>query len=102
MAKALDSADDARSLEPWASSPYVQLALIEEQAGNLGRANRHIKDALERDSRDWATWLVAARIQTKAGSIRAGRRSLRRSEALNPTSELFADLRAQARDRASR
>ncbi len=100
--KALDSADDARSLEPWASSPYVQLALIEEQAGNLGRANRHIKDALERDSRDWSTWLVAARIQTKAGSIRAGRRSLRRSEALNPTSELFADLRAQARDRASR
>ena len=102
MAKAVDSADDARSLEPWASSPYVQLALIEEQAGNLARANRHIKDALERDSRDWSTWLVAARIQTKAGSIREGRRSLRRAEALNPTSQLFEDLRDQARDRASR
>jgi hypothetical protein len=100
--RAVDSADDARSLEPWASSPYVQLALIEEQRGNLRLANRHIKDALERDSRDWSTWLVAARIQTKAGSIREGRRSLRRSKALNPTSELFKDLRDSARDRASR
>jgi tetratricopeptide (TPR) repeat protein len=98
VAKAVDSAEDARSLEPWAASPYVQLALVSEQAGDLHRANRHIKDALERDSRDWSTWLVAARIQTKAGSIRAGRRSLRRAEALNPTSQVFEDLR----DRASR
>ena len=100
--KALDKAEDARALEPWASSPYVQLALVEEEAGHLARANRYIKDALERDSRDWSTWLVAARIQTKAGSIREGRRSLRRSEALNPTSQLFEDLRDQARARASR
>jgi O-antigen ligase len=98
VAKAVDSAEDARSLEPWAASPYVQLALVSEQAGDLARANRHIKDALERDSRDWSTWLVAARIQTKAGSIRAGRRSLRRAESLNPTSQVFEDLR----DRASR
>jgi Tfp pilus assembly protein PilF len=98
VAKAVDSAEDARSLEPWAASPYVQLALVSEQAGDLTRANRQIKDALERDSRDWSTWLVAARIQTKAGSIRAGRRSLRRAEALNPTSQVFEDLR----DRASR
>jgi hypothetical protein len=101
VAKALDSADDARSLEPWASSPYVQMALIEERAGNLRRANRHIRGALERDSREWSTWLVAARIQTKAGLVRQGRRSLRRAKALNPTSQLFEDLRNETRDRAS-
>jgi Tfp pilus assembly protein PilF len=97
VAAALDSAEDARSLEPWASSPYLQLALVEEQAGQLRRANRHVQQALARDSRDWSTWLVAARIQTKAGSIRAGRRSLRRAEALNPKSQLFEDLREQTR-----
>jgi O-antigen ligase len=101
LRKAMSSAEDASSLEPWAATPYVQLALLEEQAGNLSRANRHIKDALERDSRDWSTWLVAARLQTKAGSIRAGRRSLRRAEALNPTSPLFEDLRNETRGRDS-
>ena len=40
--------------------------------GNLGEANRHIEDALERDRSDWSTWLVAARVQTKAGFIRRG------------------------------
>jgi Tfp pilus assembly protein PilF len=97
MAKARDSADDARSLEPWAATPHVQLALLAEKDGDLTEARRHIEEALERDSREWSTWLVAARIQTKAGSIRAGRRSLRRAEALNPTSQLFEDLRDETR-----
>jgi tetratricopeptide (TPR) repeat protein len=102
VAEAVNAAEGARSLEPWASSPYLQLALIEEQADDLGRANSYIKDALERDSLDWGAWLVAARIQTKAGLIGQGRRSLRRAEALNPKSQLFEDLRRQARDRSSR
>jgi O-antigen ligase len=97
MAKARASAADARSLEPWAATPHVQLALLAEKAGDLTEARRHIEDALERDSREWSTWLVAARIQTKAGSIREGRRSLRRAEALNPTSQLFEDLRDETR-----
>jgi Tfp pilus assembly protein PilF len=103
VTKARDSADDARSVEPWAASPYVQLALIEERARNLSRARRHIQDALERDSREWSTWLVAARIQTKAGFIREGRRSLRHAEQLNPTSRIriFEDLRDETRDRAA-
>ena len=63
--------------------------------GDLGQANRHIKDALERDSSDWSTWLVAARVQTKAGFIRQGRRSLRRAEALNRRSQLFEALRGR-------
>jgi tetratricopeptide (TPR) repeat protein len=102
VSEAVNAAEGARSLQPWASSPYLQLALIEEQADDLGRANSYVKDALERDSLDWSTWLVAARIQTKAGLIRQARRSLRRAEALNPTSQLFEDLRRQARDRSSR
>lgn len=98
-AEALDAAEGARSLQPWAASPYLQLALVEEQARDLGRARTHIEDALERDPRDWTIWLVAARIQIKAGFIEEGRRSLRRARALNSKSELFADLRDRARER---
>lgn len=102
VAEAVNAAQGARSLQPWASSPYLQLALIREQANDLGQANRYIKSAIKRDRRDWSIWLVAARIQTKAGLIRQGRRSLRRAEALNTNSALFEDLRRQARDGSSR
>jgi O-antigen ligase len=102
VAEAVDAAEGARSLQPWAASPYLQLALVEEQAGDLRQANRYIADALERDSGDWSIWLVAARIQTKAGFIQEGRRSLRRAQTLNSKSELFADLRAKARERSAR
>jgi Tfp pilus assembly protein PilF len=97
-AAAIAAADDARSVQPWAATPYLQLALLEEQEGNLREANRHIEDALERDRSDWSTWLVAARVQTKAGFIRRGRQSLRQAERLNRRSQLFESLR----DRTSR
>ena len=92
-AAAIEAADDARAVQPWASTPYLQLALLEEQQGNLGEANRHVEDALERDRSDWSIWLVAARVQTKAGFIRRGRRSLRQAERLNRRSQLFEALR---------
>lgn len=92
-AAAIEAADDARAVQPWASTPYLQLALLEEQAGNLGEANRYVDDALERDRSDWSIWLVAARVQTKAGFIRRGRRSLRQAERLNRRSQLFEALR---------
>jgi O-antigen ligase len=97
-AGAIEAAHDARAVQPWASTPYLQLALLEEQQGNLGEANRHVEDALERDRSDWSVWLVAARVQTKAGFIRRGRRSLRQAERRNRRSQLFETLR----DRASK
>jgi hypothetical protein len=90
---AIEAADDARAMQPWASSPHLQLALLHEQQGNLGDANRYVDKALERDRSDWSAWLVAARVQTKAGFIRRGRRSLRQAERLNRKSQLFEALR---------
>jgi O-antigen ligase len=93
---AIDAADDARAVQPWASTPHLQLALLEEQRGNLGEANRQIGEALERDRSDWSIWLVAARVQTKAGFIGRGRRSLRQAERRNRKSQLFEALRDRA------
>jgi Tfp pilus assembly protein PilF len=49
-----------------------------------------IDHALENDQSDWRLWLVAARIQTKAGDIAAARQSLAKARELNPKSQLFA------------
>jgi hypothetical protein len=87
---ALRHATDAKNLEPWASSPYLQLALVEEQLGHLAEARRWLGDAIDRSPSDWRLWLVSARIEAKADDLPAARRSLRRAKALNPRSPLFA------------
>lgn len=83
----------ARALQPWAASPYLQLALVREQAGDLGDARLEVRRAIERDPSDWRLWLTSARIDTKAGAVRQARQSLDRAKALNPRSPLFASPR---------
>lgn len=87
---ALADALAARNLQPWAASPYLQLALVEEESGRLGTARTWIRESIERDPKDWRLWLVAARVETKLGAIRAATKSLARAKALNPRSTLFA------------
>jgi O-Antigen ligase len=84
---------DARDIEPWAASPYVQLALVDERAGALRRARAWIGEAIERDPDDWRYWLIATRLDAKLGDTAEARRSLRRAAELNPRSPLFAGLR---------
>jgi O-antigen ligase len=91
LVAALDNAQSARRVEPWAASPYLQLALVLEGDGRLAAARRTIADAIERDRDDWRLWLVQARLETKVGAIRSARRSLRRAATLNPRSPLFAE-----------
>jgi hypothetical protein len=88
-AAALEHAENARDLEPWAASPYLQLALVAEQTGDVRAARRWIVDAIDRDPLDWGLWLTRARIETKSGLVAAARRSLDRAAALNPRSPLF-------------
>jgi hypothetical protein len=90
-AEAMSAANDARSLQPWASSPYLQLALLEEQSNDLSAARVRIGEALDRNRSDWRLWLVSARIETEAGNIPKARLDLRRAKTLNPRSPLFAE-----------
>lgn len=86
---ALRHALDAKKIQPWAASPYLQLALVEERRGDLKASRKWIGRAIERDSIDWRLWLVAARLATKAGDLSSARTSLLRAESLNPRSPLF-------------
>lgn len=79
----------ARGLQPWAASPYVQLALVEEQLGELDVARYWISEAIERADDDWRLWFIKARLETNAGDIDEARESLARARELNPRSQLF-------------
>ena len=74
------------SIQPWAASPHLQLALVREEQGELAAARRHLGDAIERDPRDWRLRLVAARLATKAGDIAAATAQLREARRLSPRS----------------
>jgi Tfp pilus assembly protein PilF len=86
---ALAAALDARDIEPWAASPYLQLALVTEQAGAPAVAHVWIERALARDRTDWRLWLVKARLETRLGRVRAAAASLARATELDPRSPLF-------------
>nr|MBA2615613.1 O-antigen ligase family protein [Actinomycetota bacterium] len=88
--QALSDAVAARTLQPWASSTHLQVALVLEELDELEEANDAVREAIERDESDWRFWLVRARIETKLGEIPAARESLDRAVALNPRSPLFA------------
>jgi O-Antigen ligase len=94
LAAAAKRANNARKVEPWAASPYLQLALVSEQAGDDALATSWLRKAIDRDPTDWRLWLVSTRLQTKLGHIRAAQASLRQLVRLNPRSDLVAELKA--------
>jgi hypothetical protein len=89
LSGAADHANAAHTFEPWASSPWLQLALVREFGGDLEGAREAVQEALDRDDSDWRIWLVSARIETKLGNLGEARRSLAEARRLNPRSSLF-------------
>lgn len=90
---ALESAASARTLQPWAASPYSQTALVHEQAGRMGPARAAAAEAIERDDRDWRLQVIAARLAVQDGDIAAARRALAAARRLNPRSRLLEAAR---------
>jgi O-Antigen ligase len=86
---ALRDANAARNIMPWASSPYLQLALVQEEAGALTAARGNIMDAIDRDPADWRLRIVAARIEARRGAINLALRQLAEARRLNPRSPIF-------------
>jgi O-antigen ligase len=82
----------ASRLQPWAATPYLQLALVAAGTDRLALAQRRMGSALSRQPDDWRLWLIDAQIHTRRGQIVAARRSLDRARELNPRSPLFNQL----------
>lgn len=82
-------ADQAIDALPWASSPFLQRALVDEQAGAWPSAIRAITLAERRDPQDWRLPLVRARIEAKAGHPQEALTAFRTAKKLRPHGNFF-------------
>jgi hypothetical protein len=94
IAEAIHRAEQAHTVTPWSAEPYIQLALLQEDSGNLDQALHLLKEAESRDSKDWRVPLIEASLQYRRRDTQAIRAAVERSEALSPR---FATLGAAPR-----
>ena len=80
----VERALEARTVQPWSPEPYTQLALLEEQRGDLDQALSRLRQAQERDSEDWRLALIEARLQQARGDGAAAAAARRRALELSP------------------
>jgi hypothetical protein len=66
LQQALADAKTAQAIEPGAASPYLQQALVLEQANDISAASVAIKRAIAREPNNYQLWLVADTIETAA------------------------------------
>lgn len=84
IAGAIDHAKRARSIEPWAASPYVQLGLLAELQGEYPNAVLAYSDAIAREDRNWQWYYLRSKAEHAAGEEAAARTDLTRASKLNP------------------
>jgi tetratricopeptide (TPR) repeat protein len=91
VASAVDHAETARSIEPWAASPYVQLGLLAESQGDYATAAERLTEAIEREEDNWILYYLRARIEQRGGDEAAARADLAEAERLNPQERCLRD-----------
>lgn len=84
IASALSHADTARSIEPWAASPYVQLGLIADFQGDYPTAAARLTQAIDREERNWQLYYLRSGVREEAGDISGAEADLERARQLNP------------------
>ena len=90
LTAALDKASDAIHAEPWASTPYVQRALVEEAMNRLGAARVDLDRAIAREPTNYRPPLLLSRVDAEAGDVKGALDAYRRAKALRPASIFFA------------
>jgi tetratricopeptide (TPR) repeat protein len=91
VASAVDHADTARSLEPWAATPYVQLGLLAESQGDYATAADRLGEAIDREEGNWQLYYLRARIEHRAGDGDAAAADLAEAKRLNPREECLRE-----------
>jgi len=86
---ALGEALAAKAVEPWAVSPYIQLAQLADAEGQYADAHHWIALAIDRSPQNWEVWWVAARIDRERGRSRVAVREYHRARALDPHGRAF-------------
>jgi hypothetical protein len=84
----IERAEEARTVQPWSSEPYTQLALLEEERGDTGHALEFLSEAQERDSLDWRLPLIEVRLHEERDDLSSARLALDRALELSPLAAL--------------
>jgi O-antigen ligase/polysaccharide polymerase Wzy-like membrane protein len=84
IASAVSHADTARSVEPWATSPYKQLGLLAESQSDYATAIHRFTQAIEREEENWLLYYLRARVENKAGDEAAAKADFAEALRLNP------------------
>lgn len=90
LASALSHANQAIDSQPWAATPVVQRALVEERQGRLAAARGDLLTAQRREPENWRHPLILARVTAELGRPREALAAYRRARALRPTGRFFA------------
>ncbi len=93
VSRAIERAEEARTVQPFSPEPYTQLALLEEARGDLDEALERLAEARRRDSEDWRLALIEARLHRARGDEPAAQRSLAEARELNPLFQLTGGSR---------
>ena len=89
---AVSHADTARSIEPWAAAPYVQLGLLAELNEDYATATARLTEAIEREDRNWQLYYLRARVEEEGGDPAAARADLKKAKELNPRAPELAEV----------
>ncbi len=84
IASAISHADTARSIEPWAASPYVQLGLIAEFQTDYPVAVARLTQAIDREDGNWQLYYLRSGMRAEAGDSAGAEADLERARQLNP------------------
>jgi tetratricopeptide (TPR) repeat protein len=87
LVSAVSHADTAKSIEPWAASPYVQLGLLAEFQGEYATGAGRLSQAINREEGNWLLYYLRGRIEHEGGEIGAARADLHEARRLNPQEE---------------
>jgi tetratricopeptide (TPR) repeat protein len=87
IAGAIDHAKRARSIEPWAASPYVQLGLLAELRGEYETAAIEFSHAINRENHNWQWFYLRSKVEHAADNEEAAAADMRKARKLNPRAE---------------
>jgi O-antigen ligase len=88
---AVDHADTARSIEPWAASPYGQLGLLAELQGDYPTAIENFTHAIEREEENWQWYYLRSKAEHGGGDEAAAQRDLEKARKLNPQAKCLRE-----------
>jgi O-Antigen ligase len=84
IGEGIDRARAAKTVQPWSSEPYTQLALLEGERGDISQALVYLRQAEERDSEDWRLPVIEASLLQRVGDGAGAHSAFERAQSMSP------------------